>query len=152
VSAFAYDVKLRIPRASETSSEELGDPTADRDYLVCAYHTVAGESSLFAAEPLFADRPCGGKACWRATASGFQATNRSGRTTRLRALGVKARPARRASAKASGALTTVVAPPAGTPLSLPVTIRVVAGDTCWSATSPSASENTGTSFKARDGS
>jgi hypothetical protein len=139
---FSYDAKLTLTRADATSLAALGDPLTSRDYVVCLYHSPAGQPALFAAEPILAGSNCGSRPCWKSTSKGVIYRNGTGAGSQLRKLKAKAGVAGKALLKAQGALTTVAAPPAGVPLTLPVVAQVVAGDTCWSATFDSATVNT----------
>jgi hypothetical protein len=150
-SDLRYEAKLRIPRASATMPAELGDPTTTRDYVACLYHTVGGELTLFAAEPILAGRSCGSVPCWKSTTTGFKYRNGSTRGSQLRSMLVKSGAAGKAKVKAGGGLSTILAPPVGTDLGLPVVAQIVSGDTCWSATFLSADENAAGKLKAKGG-
>lgn len=65
-------LKWKWAPGSATTRAELGDPVGgDTSYALCVYDTAAGTPRVVASLVVPAGGTCGGKPCWRASATGF---------------------------------------------------------------------------------
>lgn len=152
VDAFHYAFAFKLPDSTGVGLADLGDPLTVRDYVACVYHTVAGMPVLAAMEPAWAATTCDGKPCWQVKPIGVVYKNRSARRGKLTQLKVKVRSSGGSTTTVKGRVTTVAAPPTGTPLELPVTVQLLAGDgACLGATFSTALVRDGTFLKAKNG-
>ena len=131
-----------------TSLMDFGDPTSAEDYFLCLYDNRA----LISSTAIPAGGFCLGKACWKASATGFQYSNKSRLPDGAQQLKLKAGGDGKAQIllKASG--LDLETPALGTSLTGPIVVQLrQSSDTvCWQATYglPFA-KNDGVSFTAK---
>ena len=152
VDGFHYAVDFKLPDSTGVGVADLGDPLTVRDYVACVYHTVGGSRVLAAMEPAWAATTCLGKPCWQVKPNGVIYKNSAAKRGKLTQLKVKVRASGSSTTKVKGRVTTVLAPPIGSPLAMPVVVQLHAGDgACLGATFPTAFPNDGTLLKAKNG-
>ena len=148
---FHYAFNFGVPDATGITLADLGNPTTVRDYAVCVYHTVGGTPVLVAMEPAWAATTCGTKPCWTVQATGVKYRNTTGRRGKLSQLQVKLKRSGVANAAAKGRVTTVLPPPVGVQLGLPIVVQFLADDTCVAATFTTGTVNADGRLTAKGG-
>jgi hypothetical protein len=147
---FHWKVAFTIPDAPGVTVPDLGDPTTVRDYVACVYHTVGGVPELVGMEPAWAGglaSPC----AWTTIPAGVKYRNRSGQVGKLQQVTAKVKATGLSTAAVRGRATTVLTPPPGSTLGLPVVVQLLADDTCYGATFTAATENGPDLLRARYG-
>jgi hypothetical protein len=128
-------VAWRWSHGAATTPADLGDPTSVTKYALCVYDEIAGTPTLVLSRAIPAGGSCNGKACWRATSSGFIYRNRGASGTGIDKLVLKAAGTGAATivVGGGGAASGVPALPLSVDPQMHVQLINTAGQ-CWGAT------------------
>jgi cysteine-rich repeat protein len=136
----------KLTKGADTAIADLGDPTADTGYALCAFDV---SPAAFPYQLLFSTSvPAGSD--WKISKNGFRYRRRSGTPDGVSSVTLVAGVDRKAKASVKGSGELLPLPATETPLPLPLVVQLQndAG-TCWGATFATAASNDGTTFKAK---
>jgi hypothetical protein len=149
---YHYALTFKLPDATGVTVADLGDPTTVRDYVACVYHTVGGSPVVAAMEPAWAATFCDDEPCWEVQPTGLKYKNKSTERGKITQLKVKVRGTGASTSVVKGGITTVLPPPVGNALELPIIVQLLAGDdVCFGATFTTATMNAAGLLKAKNG-
>ncbi len=132
-------------RGHATTSGELGDPGTDTSYDLCVYAAGALVSRTTAP----AGGTCGGRPCWRQTATGWTFTQPAPGARVLQKLVLRAGPDGRAKIVAKGRGANLALPSLPV-VGMPLRAQLVNGaGTCWEASYSAVLHNDSTRLKAK---
>jgi sugar lactone lactonase YvrE len=134
--------------SADVATVDFGNPLSTSDYRLCLYDdSVASQPRLLATA--HADGTCGGKPCWKATATGFTYKNSALTPDGLLLVVLKSGGAGKAKIVVKGKGANLHVPPL--PLTTPVTVQVSRSDggPCWQAVYSVPRENDAGAFKAK---
>src|SRR5205823_331505 len=132
-----------------TARADFGDPTTSTSYRLCAYDENAGVPRLVLSTGIAAGGTCAGKACWRASHTGFRYKDPAAAAEGVRQVVLKAGSAGRSKiqVRAQGATLALPSVPFAQDPTLTVQLRSSAGG-CWDGSySTPARRNDGEQFK-----
>jgi cysteine-rich repeat protein len=146
-SAAAKDrLGFRWQRGAVAAASEFGNPVAETDYTLCVFDRQGGVDRLVLDAAAPKGGTCRGRACWKATRSGFQYRDRERTPDGLAAITLKK--GGRAEAVVAGQGATLALPALG--LTAPVTVQLQGGpDSCFGAEFAAPTKNTTSLFKAK---
>ena len=146
----AADAKDRLQwkwsHGAATTVADFGNPLGGTDYALCAYD---GAGALLASASAPAGGDCGGRPCWRATATGFRYVDQQLTPSGLRQITLQAGAAAQAEIAVKGQGGNLALPPL--PIThLPVTVQLTSSDgACFEATYATTLQNLADRFKAK---